>query len=273
MAKQAECIEFLQWCLPRLRMRWPGFRKVRSQVCKRIASRLRELELEDHDAYKRYLKSNAGEWTRLDAMCRITISRFYRDRGVFEALETEVLPELASAALDRGDHQLKIWSCGCASGEEAYAVTILWEFRVAALVPGIDIKVIATDSDPRMLERARRGNFSRGSLREVPVDLLRSAFESVGEAYRVRNRPRVPITWRRQDVRYETPPGPFDLVLCRNLVLTYFDESLQHEVIGDVVATLRPGGALVIGSHESLPQHDIGCDPWSANLPIYRRVG
>ena len=66
MAKQAECTEFLQWCLPQMRMRWPGFRKVRSQVCKRIARRLRELELEDHEAYKRYLASNAAEWARLD---------------------------------------------------------------------------------------------------------------------------------------------------------------------------------------------------------------
>ena len=85
-------------------MRWPGFRKVRSQVCKRIRRRLNTLALDDLDAYKRYLETHADEWPRLDSMCRITISRFYRDRGVFEALEAEVLPALATAARKRGDY-------------------------------------------------------------------------------------------------------------------------------------------------------------------------
>ena len=268
--KQAECINFLQWCLPRLRMRWPGFRKVRSQVCKRIGKRLGELDLEDHDAYRRYLESHADEWARLDAMCRITISRFFRDRGVFAALETEMLPTLASAALERGDHALNIWSCGCASGEEAYALTILWDTRVAARIPGIQIEVTATDADPRMLERARRGVYSAGSIRELPDDLRQAAIKTAGGLFRVRDRFRERVSWRCQDVRVEAPPGLFDLILCRNLVLTYFDEALQREVMDRVVAALRPGGALVIGSHESLPPLDVGCEPWCAKLPIYR---
>ncbi len=150
--KQAECVEFLQWCLPRLRMRWPGFRKVRSQVCKRIGRRLRELDLEDLDGYRRYLESHADEWARLDAMCRITISRFFRDRGVFEALETEVFPALATAARKRGDRALKIWSCGCASGEETYTVTMLWHTRIAPRYPDVGIEVTATDADPQSVE-------------------------------------------------------------------------------------------------------------------------
>ena len=273
MVKQAEYTEFLQWCLPHLGMRWPGFRKVRSQVCKRIARRLRELDFEDLDTYRRYLLLDDDEWQRLDAMCRITISRFFRDHGVFEALETEVFPVLASAALERGDRALRVWSCGCASGEEVYAVAVLWQVRVAENFPGIDVEMTATDADPRMLERAQRGVYGAGSVRELPVDLRRSAFMEIGEPFRVRNRLRERVSWLCQDVRAECPPGPFDLILCRNLVLTYFDDALQLEVMKRVVEVLRRDGALVIGSHESLPPHDIGCDPWMASLPIYRRVG
>lgn len=273
MVKQAECVEFLQWCLPHLRMRWPGFRKVRSQVCKRIGRRIGELGLEDFKAYRKYVESHAEEWMRLDSMCRITISRFFRDHGVFEALEAEVFPALASAAIERGDRTLRIWSCGCASGEEVYAVIVLWEVRVAERTPWIDLEVIATDADPRMLERAQRGVYDVGSIRELPIDLRRSAFEGTREPYRVRHRLRERVSWRCQDVRDATPPGPFDLILCRNLVLTYFDEALQLEVMKRVVAVLCRGGALVIGSHEGLPPHDLGCDPWIASLPIYRRVG
>jgi len=270
--KQAECVDFLQWCLPRLRMRWPGFRKVRSQVCKRIGRRLRELDLEDLDAYRRYLESHADEWARLDAMCRITISRFFRDRGVFEALETEVFPALATAARKRGDRALKIWSCGCASGEETYTVTMLWHTRVAPRYPDLGIEVTATDADPQMLERARRGVYSAGSIRELPDDLRHAAIEDAGGLFRVRDRFRERVSWRCQDVRVATLPGPFDLILCRNLVLTYFDDTLQREVMDGVAAALRPGDALVIGSHESLPPLAVACEPWCAKLPIYRRV-
>ena len=254
-------------------MRWSGFRKVRSQVCKRIGRRLFDLDLEDFGAYRRYLQSHAEEWARLDAMCRVTISRFFRDRGVFVALETEVFPALASAALGRGDHTLKIWSCGCASGEEAYTLAILWDARVAARIPGMDLEITGTDADPGMLERARRGAYTAGSIRDLPEDLRRAAIESAGELLRVRDRVREQVTWQCQDVRVEAPPGPFDLILCRNLVPTYFDQALQREVMDRVVAALRPGGALVIGPHECLPALALECEPWSAKLPIYRRLG
>jgi len=94
--KDAACVEFLQWALPRLRMRWAGFRKVRRQVCRRVERRIRELDLHDVDAYRAYLELTPDEWLQLDALCHVTISRFYRDRGVFELLERSVLPELAA---------------------------------------------------------------------------------------------------------------------------------------------------------------------------------
>ena len=271
MVRQAECVEFLQWCLPQLRMRWRGFRKVRSQVCKRIGRRLGALGLEGFDAYRKYLESHEEEWTRLDAMCRITISCFFRDHGVFEALETEVLPALAAAAVERGDRRLRIWSCGCASGEEVYSFIVLWEARVAEREPRIELEVVATDADPGMLERARRGVYDSGSIRELPIDLRRAAFEGAGEPYRVRNLLRERVSWACQDVRDGTPSGPFDLILCRNLVLTYFEEALQLEVMKRVVEALRRGGALVIGSHEGLPPHDIGCGAWSGRPSIFRK--
>ena len=80
--KDSECIGFLRWALPRLGLRWPGFRKVRRQVCKRIARRARELGLADVSGYRLPLDSHAPEWDALAALCTVSISRFYRDRGV-----------------------------------------------------------------------------------------------------------------------------------------------------------------------------------------------
>ena len=94
--KDEQCVRFLPWALPQLRMRWDGFRKVRRQVRKRLARRLRELGLADTEAYRDYLRRHAEEWHYLDTLCRITISRFYRDKGVYAALSEQVLPTLAA---------------------------------------------------------------------------------------------------------------------------------------------------------------------------------
>ena len=97
-----DCTRFLQAALPRLRLRWAGFRKVRRLVCKRLARRLRELGLPDLAAYRAFLEGHPGEWDVLDGSCRIPISCFYRDREAFKSLEQNVLPALAQAAVAAG---------------------------------------------------------------------------------------------------------------------------------------------------------------------------
>jgi chemotaxis protein methyltransferase CheR len=98
-----ECVEFLQWALPRLGLRWPGFRKVRGQVHKRIARRMSELSLTRLSEYRDYLETHSNEWELLDGLSRISISRFYRDRDVFNRLRDEILPDLARTARCRGE--------------------------------------------------------------------------------------------------------------------------------------------------------------------------
>jgi chemotaxis protein methyltransferase CheR len=132
-----ECVKFLQETLPRLRMRWPGFRKVRNRVCKRVRRRLRELGLPDMASYQSWLDEHPGEWEVLDDYCHIPISR-YRDRSVFEHLRQNVLPRLAEAAQTLGEHALHCWSAGCASGEEVYSLKLIWEMDLAARFPNLD---------------------------------------------------------------------------------------------------------------------------------------
>lgn len=123
-----DCILLLQWALPRLRLRWPGFRRVRSQACKRVSERISCLGLSGAAAYRNYLEEHADEWEVLDDCCRITISRFYRDEAVFRALEQSVLPHLAQAVRSRGGQTLACWCAGCASGEEPFSLAILMIF-------------------------------------------------------------------------------------------------------------------------------------------------
>src|ERR1700754_555065 len=106
-----ECVELLQWALPRLGLRWRGFKNLRRQVCRRVQTHCSELGL-DVAAYRRRLEQDPEELLALDALCFVTISRFYRDHRIFDALRGRLLPMLAEAAIARGEHVLRAWSAG-----------------------------------------------------------------------------------------------------------------------------------------------------------------
>ncbi len=249
-SSDAACVRFLQEVLPRLNLRWAGFRKVRGTVCKRLKRRMRTLELSGFDAYRAHLEAHAAEWERLDAACRIPISRFFRDRGVFERLETEILPQRAEAVLDRGERAIKVWSLGAASGEEPYSLAILWHMALAKRFPQIGIDILATDVEPTMLERARRGCYAEGSLKELTTDWRAAAFERRGDLLCLRPAFRGAVTFELADVRTTLPTDRFDLILCRNVIFTYFDQGQQDHFCGVLHRLLYPGGVLVLGKHE-----------------------
>ena len=123
--KDSECINFLQWALPQMQMQWSGFRKVRSQVCKRIDRRINKFSFNDIRSYRDYLETHAEEWEELSNLCRITISKFYRDIGVYLSLQNEYLPDLLRQISKEGKATLNVWCVGCGSGEEPYTISII----------------------------------------------------------------------------------------------------------------------------------------------------
>ena len=249
----AETVAFLQWAVPRIGLRWAGFRNVRGTVRKRLGRRLAELGLRNLTEYRARLETTREEWAVLEAMCRIPISRLYRDRAVFDRLAGELLPERAEAATREHRPALRVWSAGCASGEEPSTVAILWHLEIAPRHPGLSLDLLATDVDETMIERARQGCYGEGSLRELPARLRDEAFRQDGARWCVRDELRQGVTFRREDVRSAMPDGPFDVILCRNSAFTYFDEPTQQKVADELVTRLRNGGALVVGCHEALP--------------------
>ncbi len=271
LMKDRECVNFLQWALPQLHLRWQGFRKVRSSACKRIQRRLQELGLSDVFAYRSYLAAHPEEWSVLDTCIRFTISRFYRDRAVFNHLRQEILPGLAQDARAQGDSELRCWSAGCASGEEAYTLKIVWDLCLLAQFPSLPLRIIATDTNPYLLERARSGCYESGSLKELPPEWLTKAFTRSGQQYCVRASFREGIEFSQQDIRTQMPNGPFHLMLCRNLVFTYFDNTLQQAVLQRMLSRLLPGGVLVVGNHELLPPGSSQIQAVTDEKPIYRR--
>jgi len=267
----AECISFLQWALPRMSLRWGGFRKVRRQVCKRLKRRIGELGLHGLAEYRSHLEQNPEEWGRLDEFCRITISRFYRDQGVFRILQDRVLPELAEKAEAERRSTIRVWCAGCASGEEVYTLKILWDLTMAARFRTCQLAIIATDVDKTMLSRAETACYEASSLRELPEALIADAFEGKEDLYCVRARHKSGVTILEQDLRREAPAGPFDLVLCRYVAFTYFALDLQKDALARIESALGPNGILVIGAHETLPGDGTRFEAFDGSLQIFRR--
>ena len=246
-----ECTSFLQWALPQLELRCPGYRKVRRQVCKRLRKRMNKLGVTDFSAYRLRLAADPAEWEVLDDCCHITISRFFRDRGVFEAIRRRVLPDIAARA-QREQRSARIWSAGCASGEEPYTLKILWDLEVAKA--GVPLTIVATDIDEAMLARAREACFKPTSLHELPPDLIGHAFERRGPLFCVKPVHREGIELLYQDLRSQMPSTLFDLILCRYVAFTYFVPALQKRILDRFVERLVPNGYLTIGTHERLPE-------------------
>ena len=253
IVKDAECVRFLQRALPRLGLRWPGYRRVRGQVCKRIDRRIQALHLCGVAAYEAYVTEHAAEWRVLEALCSIPISRFYRDRAVFDALGDAILPSLAERASARGLAEVRCWSAGCASGEEPYTVSLVWDQRVRPQTPQVRLAIVATDVDTHLLERARTACYATSSLRELPAGWIDQAFDRRADLYCLRDRWRACVEFGHQDIRHDQPPGVFDLILCRNVAFTYFSDAVQRIVLARIAERLQTDGYLVIGRHESLP--------------------
>jgi chemotaxis protein methyltransferase CheR len=231
---------------------------------------MEEVGCRDVESYRAYLARYEEEWRILDGLCRITISRFYRDRRVFDALRTVVLPELARRARVRDQSQLRCWSAGCASGEEPYTVVLIWRLELERQFPGYPLTVVATDSDPVLLARAERACYPESSLRELPKSWKDEAFSLSGGELCLDGRFKAGVDFRLEDVRKERPQGRFDLVLCRNLVFTYFAPTLQREIQSKLAESILHGGALVVGAHETPLPGDFA--PWLPPAGVYERV-
>jgi chemotaxis protein methyltransferase CheR len=224
-----ECTAFLQWALPLRNLRWPGFRKVRRQVCKRLKCRMEQLGIADFTAYR------------------------------------------AARARCEG-RAARIWSAGCASGEEPYTLKILWDLEVMNSYPDVSVSILATDVDEAMLKRAQSACFEATSLHELPRDLIDKAFDRTDSLFCVRQQHHEGVDFAYQDVRSEAPTLCFDLILCRYVAFTYFAQPLQRQVLARLVHQLLPNGYLLIGTHEQLPGDDFALTPLADSPQIFTRA-
>lgn len=251
--------------MPLLDLEPRGYRRLRSTLSKRLARRMAELGLTTVQAYLDRLQNDPRELAAFDALCRMSISRFFRDRPVFEQLRDTHLPRLVADAHRAGRQRLAAWSAGCASGEEPYSLAVLWRFGLQPAHPEVELDILATDADERLLGRARSARYSAATLRELPPEWRELAFERDGTLLCVREAVRRMVRFEARDLRVSAPDEIFDLVLCRNTAFTYFRPSLQQRLAERVWSILAAGGVLLVGAHESLPHSASRC--WANPSP------
>ncbi|MGO8950238.1 MAG: CheR family methyltransferase [Ktedonobacterales bacterium] len=225
-----------------------------------------------HD-YLQVLQEHPEEYQRLVASFLINVTEFFRDPALFSFMREQILPDLIAHARARGaPHEVRIWSAGCSTGEEAYSIAILLAEVLGPDVLQFTIRIFATDADTDAVFFARRGWYPAVALTNIPDELRTRYFTQVESGYEVAKAIRSMVIFGEHDLGQRAPFPHMDLVVCRN-VLIYFTSELQLRALQLFAFSLRDGGYLVLGNAESasvMPNHFGLVHP---RFKVYRRQG
>lgn len=238
------------------RYSWDGYRKVRKGVKKRVRRHMQALGCNKMDAYLAALSALPEQSRHCQLLMAVPISRFMRDLPLWRELEQRFLPELAGLFPET----LRIWSAGCACGEEVYSFKIVWHRFSQQCDHPPELEVLATDINPENLERAVAGTYPLSSLKEVPASMRNDYFQSLkgGRRYRVNPLLKAGIQWERQRFPDALPQKSFHMIFLRNNVLTYYREEKRERALAAISDLLACRGLLVIGANEPLAHEKVG---------------
>lgn len=220
---------------------------------RRLQAMLADVGQSDLALLADWLEADPARMEAFTGQLTVHVSSFFRDASAFDWLAQEVVPDLLV-----GGEAIRVWSAGCAGGAELYSLAMLLE-EVGALPRA---QLLGTDLDRNSLNRAMAGIYPPEELREVSAQRLRRHFQAAPASdrpghlghHRVANPAlRSACRWRVHNLLTEAPEGLFDLVLCRNVAI-YHSLPGQGVLFARLVEALRPGGVLLVGRSERVPQ-------------------
>ncbi|MDO6548539.1 CheR family methyltransferase [Pseudoalteromonas carrageenovora] len=222
----------------------------REMVYSRIARRIRERKLTDFSTYLAYLNSHKDQ--EFDAFINAlttNLTSFFRESHHFDYLKKQLVPALL--VQNKNSRRVRIWSAGCSTGEEPYSLAM----ALHELFPSNwDVKILATDLDSNVLKKAHTGVYSAANINGLDDALLKRWFlkSKDGESYKVKPKLQQLISFKRLNLLQDWPmKGPFDLILCRNVVI-YFDKDTKDLLFKRYAKILAPHGHLFLGHSETM---------------------
>lgn len=226
-----------------------NWRKYRRASRKRVQQRILSLGLRGYGDYLSYLDNHPQEAAELPNLLRVTVTRFFRDQSCWQQLAKQILPGLLSQSKDRTLKTMCIGSCG---GEEPYSLALTWTEYIRPRFPHRKIMLTAVEMDTASLERSRKAEYKEKTLREVPQEIKDKWFAPVKGGYMVKQEIKDMVDFKQLDFLKDVLPGNQDLLLCRNLVFTYFQDGRLRAACKKLEQVLNQDGILMIGQKESL---------------------
>ena len=220
----------------------------RATVLRRIERRLQVNSLPDLPSYRDYLREHPEEAKPLLQDMLISVTNFFRDCAAFEALERNILPGLLENRVQ--EDPLRVWVAGCATGEEAYSVTMLVKEQMELHKSTSELQVFATDIDERAITFGRNALYPQSIMTDVSAERLQQFFIREQDHFRVVKQVREKVIFAQHNVLRDPPFSRLDLVCCRNLLI-YLDKEAQIRVLEMFRFALKPGGFLLLGTSES----------------------
>jgi len=218
---------------------------------RRIAVRMRAKSALSCTEYAGILDSDPREYERLMRSLTINVTKFFRNWDTYSEIEQKVVPAL----WDRGERELRVWSAGCASGEEPYSVGILIHKYAIATHESArleSLSIVGTDIDATCLSEADRGLYPESALGDTPADLRERYFPQVDGLRTMLPEVRRLVSFECSDLlRFRPPFEDTHLIMCRNVII-YFERAAQDALFAEFHRTLAPGGFLVLGKVETL---------------------
>jgi two-component system CheB/CheR fusion protein len=222
----------------------------RPSLRRRISKRMEEVRVDSFPEYRTYLEQHPNEFIHLFNTILINVTSFFRDEIAWDYLQRDIVPRIVELH-DGIDGGIRLWSTGCATGEEAFSLAMVFAEELGEESFKTRVKIYATDIDDEALRTGRHAEYTAKQMEPVPADLRERYFEERNGNYAFRTDLRRAVIFGRHDLIQDPPISRISLLLSRN-TLMYFDAETQHRILANFHFSLRDGGYLFLGKSEAL---------------------
>ncbi|MDU1323182.1 MAG: protein-glutamate O-methyltransferase CheR [Clostridium botulinum] len=251
---------FEEWVLKDFGINLKAYKQ--NQLQRRILSLMSRVGVNSIEEYINLLKKDKDQRIKFLDFITINVSEFFRNPEIFDELEKKIKVEL----LNNTSGSLKIWSAACSIGAEPYSLSIIMD----EISPNKKHKIIATDLDMTILQRAKEGIYAQAEIKNVKKERLEKYFTKEGEKYKIKSSIKNVVTFKKHDLILDNYEKDFDLIVCRNVVI-YFNQDIKDNIYKKFSESLKKGGLLFVGATESIYNYkDYGFEKVSTF--IYRKI-